>query len=962
MSEEEKPKLGLRPQLGVKRTTEVSQVKQSFSHGRTHKVVVETKRARVFRKPGDPAPAEAETPVAEAVVAPVAPVEEAAPAPAAAPPPAAPAMPVAPPPPFTLNTDAPLDREQPKPAKKAETEEAPAATPAAEAPSEAPAELPPETPAPVAEAAPAAEQPEPAPQSAPAASAPAPVAEKPAEAPAPAAKAPAPAARASAPKPVPVKPELTAVQKALQNPRLTARERQQLLLRLAEEERLQRAEEARIRESQERAEAAEAEKRRLEEKARAEAEAAARAAEEAKRAAEAPPAPQPAAEEEDDRPRGAAPRGGAPARRPEPAPKPSRNARDAERRSGKLTINRALGGDDSTRSRSVAAMRRAHEKQKRAAHGGGSMAAAARTPREVQVPEAITVQELANRMAERGADLVKALFKMGMPTTINATIDQDTAELLVTEFGHLIRRVSDSDVEQGIEGEVDRAEDLQPRPPVVTIMGHVDHGKTSLLDALRGTGVAAGEAGGITQHIGAYQVTLKSGEKISFLDTPGHEAFTEMRARGANATDIVVLVVAGDDGIKPQTIEAINHVKAAGVPMIVAINKMDKPGSDAQRVRTELLQHDVQVEEMGGDVQDVEVSALKRTGLDALTEKILLQAELLELKANPDRMAEATVVEAKLDKGRGPIATVLVRRGTLRSGDIFVVGTEWGKVRALINDKGQTVKEAPPSAPVEVLGLSGVPQAGDMLSVVETEARAREIAAYRQQVALTKRTTSAPASLESMFAGLAEKKAVEFPVVVKADVHGSTEAIVSALNKLSTDEIRVRVLHSGVGAITESDVTLARASGAVIIGFNVRANAKAREAANQSGVPLKYYDIIYDLIDEVKAGMAGKLGPEYFENVVGRAEVREVFQAGKFGKAAGCIVTEGYIRRNLKARVLRDDVIVYNGSISSLRRFKDDVTQVEKGYECGIGLDGFQDIQKGDTIETFEVEERLREL
>ena len=961
MSEEEKPKLGLRPQLGVKRTTEVSQVKQSFSHGRTHKVVVETKRARVFRKPGDPATGEGDTLVAEPVDAPV--EVEAAPVAAPAPQPAAPSMPVAPPPPFTLNTDAPLDREQPKPAKKAEADEAPAA---AESPAEAPAEVPAETPAPVAETAPVAEPapaaeatPEPAPQPEAAApapvQAPAPVAAKPVEAPAPVAKAPAP-------KP-PVKPELTAVQKALQNPRLTARERQQLLLRLAEEERLQRAEEARIRESQERAEAAEAEKRRLEEKARAEAEAAARAAEEAKRAAEAPPAPPaPSVADEDERPRGAAPRGGMPARRPEPAPKPSRNARDAERRSGKLTINRALGGDDATRSRSVAAMRRANEKQKRAAHGGGSMASAARTPREVQVPEAITVQELANRMAERGADLVKALFKMGMPTTINATIDQDTAELLVTEFGHIIRRVSDSDVEQGIEGEVDREEDLQPRPPVVTIMGHVDHGKTSLLDALRGTGVAAGEAGGITQHIGAYQVKLKSGEKISFLDTPGHEAFTEMRARGANATDIVVLVVAGDDGIKPQTIEAIAHVKAANVPMIVAINKMDKPGSDAQRVRTELLQYDVQVEEMGGEVQDVEVSALKKTGLDELTDKILLQAELLELKANPDRMAEATVVEAKLDKGRGPIATVLVRRGTLRAGDIFVVGTEWGKVRALINDKGQTVKEAPPSAPVEVLGLSGVPQAGDMLSVVETEARAREIAAYRQQVALTKRTTAAPASLESMFSAMAEKKAVEFPVVVKADVHGSTEAIVSALNKLSTDEIRVRVLHSGVGAITESDVTLARASGAVIIGFNVRANAKAREAANQSGVPLKYYDIIYDLIDEVKAGMAGKLGPEYFENVVGRAEVREVFQAGKHGKAAGCIVTEGYIRRNLKARVLRDDVIVYNGSISSLRRFKDDVTQVEKGYECGIGLDGFQDIQKGDMIETFEVEERLREL
>jgi translation initiation factor IF-2 len=551
---------------------------------------------------------------------------------------------------------------------------------------------------------------------------------------------------------------------------------------------------------------------------------------------------------------------------------------------------------------------------------------------------------------------------MGMPTTINATIDQDTAELLVTEFGHNIRRVSDADVEIGLEGGADSTESLLPRPPIVTVMGHVDHGKTSLLDALRGSDVAGGEAGGITQHIGAYQVTLKSGEKITFLDTPGHEAFTEMRARGTNVTDIVVLVVAGDDGLMPQTLEAIAHVKAAGVPMIVAINKMDKPGADAGRIRVALLQHDVQVEEMGGDVLDVEVSALKRTGLDQLTEKILLQAELLELKANPDRPAEATVVEAQLDKGRGPLATVLVRRGTLQTGDIFVVGTEWGKVRALINDRGQTVRAAGPSVPVEVLGLSGVPMAGDQLLVVESEARAREIADYRRQVALTKRTTAAPASLETMFSALKESRAVEFPVVVKADVHGSVEAIVAALNKLSTDEIRVRVLHSGVGAITESDVTLARASGAVIIGFNVRANAKAREAAHQAHVPLKYYDVIYDLIDEVKAGMAGALGPEYFEQVVGRADVREVFQAGKFGKAAGVLVTEGVIRRNLRARVLRDDVIVYTGQIASLRRFKDDVNEVRQGYECGIGLEGFQDIQKGDVIETFEIEEKLRTL
>ena len=737
------------------------------------------------------------------------------------------------------------------------------------------------------------------------------------------------------------------------------RERQTLMIRMAEEERLQRAEEGRIREDREKAEAAEAEQLRLEEKARAEAAEAIRAAAEAKRIAEAPPVV--VADDDDERPRGAVGRVKVAGRPGEvPGKLAARPRTDDRRRDGKLTITKALGDDDG-RTRSLAAVRRARDKDKRA-HGGGA-SATSKTPREVQVPESITVQELANRMAERGSDLLKALFKMGMPSTMGESVDQDTAELLVTEFGHIIKRVSDSDVEVGVDGATsDKVEDLTPRAPVVTIMGHVDHGKTSLLDALRGTDVVKGEAGGITQHIGAYQVTLKGGEKITFLDTPGHEAFTEMRARGATVTDIVVLVVAGDDGLMPQTIEAINHVKAAGVPMIVAINKMDKPGSNAQKIRTDLLQHDVQVEDMGGEVQDVEVSALKKTGLEELAEKILLQAEILELTANVSREAQAAVVESRLDKGRGPLATVLVRNGTLRNGDIFVVGTEWGKVRALVNDKGQTVKEAGPSGAVEVLGLSGVPMAGDTLSVVETEARAREIADYRKQVALTARTTSAPASLESMFEALSEKKAMEFPVVIKADVHGSVEAIASAVNKLSTNDIKVRVLHSAVGAITESDVTLARASGALIIGFNVRANAKAREAAQQASVPLKYYDIIYDLIDEVKAGMAGKLGPEYFENVVGRAEIREVFQAGKFGKAAGCLVVEGFIKRNLKARVLREDVIVYTGSIASLRRFKEDVTQVEKGYECGIGLENFQDIKQGDVIETFEVEERLRTL
>jgi len=566
-------------------------------------------------------------------------------------------------------------------------------------------------------------------------------------------------------------------------------------------------------------------------------------------------------------------------------------------------------------------------------------------------------------MAEKGADLVKALFKMGMMVTVNQTIDQDTAELLVTDFGHNIKRVSESDIDLSLDTVEDVEESLRPRPPVVTIMGHVDHGKTSLLDALRGTDVVRGEAGGITQHIGAYQVTLKDKSRLTFLDTPGHEAFTEMRARGANVTDIVVLVVAANDGLMPQTIEAINHTKAAGVPMIVAINKVDLESANPQRVRERLLEHEVIVEEMGGDVQDVEVSALKKTGLDTLIEKIQLQAELLELKANPDRAAEGNVIEAKLDKGRGPVATILVNRGTLRVGDVFVVGAESGKVRALIDDKGRQVKEAGPSVPVEVLGLSGVPSAGDPLQVVENEARAREVAEYRRGVLLQKRTTQAPASLESMFSALKDKQAIEYPLVVKADTQGSVEAIVGAINKISTEDIKARVLHSGVGGITESDVTLAGASGAPIIGFNVRANAKAREIAERSKVALKYYDVIYDLIDEIRAGMAGELGPEAFETVVGRAEIREVFSAGKHGKAAGLLVTEGVIRKALKARITREDVIIYNGEIASLRRFKDDVAEVRAGLECGVTFtQNFTDIKPGDFLETFEVEMRERTL
>ncbi|MFW2831353.1 translation initiation factor IF-2 [Sphingomonas sp. ID0503] len=852
MSDSDKPKLGTRPPLGVKRTVETGKVKQSFSHGRSNTVVVEVKRRRILGKPG-----EAGAPEPQVVETPAAP------------------------------------------------------EPAAAAPVPAPAPVQPPRPA-------------------------------------------APAPRAAG------------------NDLLSRQELQAKLLREAEEARMAALEEARRREDRAKQDASEEERRRAEENRRAEEEAAQRAAEE--------PAPTPAPAVEAPAPAAAAPaappateenRGitsavrrpvaPAPARRPEPArPAPSRGRLgDDRRQSGKLTVTRALDDGDSARSRSLAALKRAREKDRRSHMSGGP---SAKQVRDVNVPEAITVQELANRMAERGADLVKALFKMGSPVTLTQTIDQDTAELLVTEFGHNIKRVSDSDVDLVTHEDVDADDTLQPRAPVVTIMGHVDHGKTSLLDALRGTDVVSGEAGGITQHIGAYQVQVKSGDKITFLDTPGHEAFSDMRARGADVTDIVIIVVAGDDAIRPQTIEAINHTKAANKPMIVAINKMDKPGSNAQRVREQLLQYDVQVESMGGDVQEVEISAVKKTGLDELVEKILLQAELLELTANPDRDAEGVVIEAQLDKGRGPVATVLVRRGTLRTGDIFVVGQESGKVRAMVNDKGQQVKLAGPSLPVEVLGLSGVPMAGDQLSVVENEARAREVAEYRAGVVQQKRTTQAPASLESMFSALRDKQAQQYPVLVKADTQGSVEAIVGSLNKISTDLIQVRILHSGVGGITESDVSLAAASKAPIIGFNVRANAKAREIATRDQVALKYYDIIYDLLDEIRAAMAGQLGPEYFETVVGRAEVREVFSAGKHGKAAGLLVTEGFIKKDLRARLTRDDVIIYNGKIASLRRFKDDVAEVRAGLECGITLEGSIDVKAGDYLETFEVEERARTL
>lgn len=788
--------------------------------------------------------------------------------------------------------------------------------------------------------------------------------------------APEPEVAAPAPPPPPPPPPPVAVAPAPRlapNDMLSRQERQAKLLREAEEARLSMLEESRRREDEARARAAEEEKRRAEENRKAE-EAPAPAVTEAPVVEQEP---EPTVSNDD----GAAP---APRRftpvespkRPAAAPAPTEREREeakkaphrptrdrtADRRqSGKLTVTRALDDDEGARARSLAALKRAREKEKRL-HGGGNRTAQPKQSRDVVVPETITVQELANRMAEKGSDLVKALFKMGMPVTINETIDQDTAELLVEEFGHNITRVSDADVDIVHDEDVDAPETLKPRPPVVTVMGHVDHGKTSLLDALRGANVVSGEAGGITQHIGAYQVKAKDGSVITFLDTPGHEAFTQMRRRGASVTDIVILVVAADDGLMPQTIEAIKHSKEAGVPMIVAINKVDKEGANPQKVRERLLEHEVIVEQMGGDVQDVEVSALKKTGLDTLLEKLALQAEVMELKANPDRPAEAIVVEAQLDKGRGAVATVLVKRGTLKRGDVFVVGAESGRVRALVNDKGQQVSEAGPATPVEVLGLTGVPSAGDVLTVVENEARAREVALYRKEQSTKVRTAQVTPNLENLFDNLSATRAMEYPVVIKGDVQGSVEAIVTALNNISTDDIKVRVLLAGVGGITESDMLLAAASNAPLIGFNVRPNTKAAALAKRDRVRLKYFDVIYHLTADIAKEMAGELGPEIIETVVGRAEVKDVFKSGKRDKAAGLLVTEGVIKKGLFARLTREDVIVSKTTISSLRRFKDNVDEVRAGMECGVVLADTNDVKAGDMLEVFEVEERERTL
>ena len=628
------------------------------------------------------------------------------------------------------------------------------------------------------------------------------------------------------------------------------------------------------------------------------------------------------------------------------------------RRSGKLTVSNAL--DDEERQRSLASVKRAREREKQARlQRGGSD----RILRDVVIPETITVQDLAGRMSMRAVDLIRELMKQGQMVTANVVLDADTAQLIAEDFGHTVKRVAESDVETGLDGAADTGADLQPRPPVVTIMGHVDHGKTSLLDALRQTDVVAGEAGGITQHIGAYQVTVGDNRKVTFLDTPGHAAFTQMRARGAKVTDIIVLVVAADDSIMPQTEEAISHAKAAGVPIIVAINKIDKPDANPNKVRTDLLQYEIQVESLGGDVQDVEVSALKKINLDGLLDAILLQAELLDLKANPDRPADGAVVEARLDKGRGAVTTLLVSRGTLKRGDIVVVGSEWGKVRAMNDDQGRSIDAAGPAFPVEILGLNGVPEPGDTFNVVTSESKAREIGEFRFRQRREKASAkSSGTSLEQMMAQLQDSEIKELPIVIKGDVQGSLEAIVGSLEKFSTDEVRVRVLHSGVGAISESDVILAEASKAPVLGFNVRANKQARDEAERSMVEIRYYSVIYNLIDDIKAVLSGMLDPELRETFLGNAEILEVFTISKHGKVAGCRVTEGSVKRGAKVRLIRDNVVIHEGELSQLKRFKDDVQEVPGGQECGMSFANYEDMRPGDVIECFSVEKITRSL
>jgi translation initiation factor IF-2 len=734
--------------------------------------------------------------------------------------------------------------------------------------------------------------------------------------------------------------------------------------KIAEEEARLRA----IRDSSEKAEreAAEARKREEDERRKHDEETKRKADEVAKKrfgeaetttTARTAPGARPALEaDEEEAPRFRRGPGGAV--RPAPPPRPARTRTEKPR--GRLTLVTALSADE-VRERSEASFRRRERRRTKEASGEPKE----KIIREVTIPEAITIQELANRMAERSVDVIKLLMKQGQMATINDVIDADTAQLIAEELGHTVKRVAEADVEEGVFDVADDPAALQPRAPVVTVMGHVDHGKTSLLDAIRSTNVAGGEAGGITQHIGAYQVESPSHGKITFIDTPGHAAFTAMRARGAKVTDIVVLVVAADDGVMPQTIEAINHAKAAKVPMIVAINKIDKADANPTRVRTDLLQHEVQVESMGGDVVDVELSATKQTNIDKLLEMIGLQAEILDLKANPNRPAEGTVIEAKLDRGRGPVATVLVQRGTLRVGDIIVAGAAWGRVRALVNDIGDSVQEAGPSVPVEVLGFADTPEASDRLAVVESEARARELTDYRVRQKREKsaaHATGMRGSLEQMMSQLKTSGRKDFPLIIKTDVQGSLEAIAGALEKLGTDEVGARIIHSGVGGITESDVTLAESSGAAIIGFNVRAHKEAREAAERQRIEIRYYNIIYDLVDDVKKAMSGLLTPERRETMLGNATILEVFNVSKVGKVAGCRVTDGKVERGAGVRLIRDNVVVHEGKLSQLKRFKDDVREVTAGMECGMAFENYQDMRQGDVIECYRVETVQRSL
>ncbi|MDE2183161.1 MAG: translation initiation factor IF-2 [Alphaproteobacteria bacterium] len=762
--------------------------------------------------------------------------------------------------------------------------------------------------------------------------------------------------------------QLTEEEKARRGAALAdARVHEEEARKRAEEEARQRA----IEDERLKKERAAAEKRKAEEEARKAAEETARkhAEDEAQRRLEKKDEPAAAgaaapkttaeaprrrlvAEEEEE----AAPKKGAKA--PAKVPAAAKKG-EGDRRRGKLTVTKALSGDDE-RMRSVASYKRHLQRLNK---GAQAQPAGPAGPREVTIPETITVAELANRMARRSVDVIKVLMKNAIMATVNDVIDADTAELVAAEYGHTVKRVAESDVLEGLKGEADAPESLKSRPPVVTVMGHVDHGKTSLLDALRETDVVAGEAGGITQHIGAYQVMLHNGAKITFLDTPGHAAFTAMRARGAKVTDIVILVVAADDGVMPQTVEAIAHAKAAHVPIIVAINKIDKGDADPMRVKTELLQHEIQVEDLGGETISVEVSAKKRIGLEKLEELILLQAEVLDLKANPARSAEGAIIEAKLDRGRGPVATALIQRGTLKVGDIVVAGSEWGRVRLLQNDRGETVPNAGPAVPVEILGLSGAPEAGDEFAVVDSEARAREITEYRARKRREARqATTSRQTLDQLLKTRAAGEKRLLPLVIKADVQGSAEAIQGALAKLGTDEVAAQVLQSGVGGITESDVILAHASGAAIIGFNVRADKQARERAKRDGVEIRYYNIIYNVVDDVKAALSGMLAPETREKFLGNAEILEVFTISKVGKVAGCRVTEGVVRRGAKVRLIRDHVVIHEGELSTLKRFKDEVREVQNGQECGMAFANYQDIQKGDIIEAFEVETIQRAL